>query len=194
MARIGYSEQIKDKATKALVEALTTVGWQVAMEAYRRKTYTNRTFNLHDSYGSAVYVDGVLQPDTKKYVNRSRSKRNDVHGHIDSDNRYAPYGLNGRRALDDFFNNLKISKRRKVTLVVAAAMWYGELVESKGFVVLDEKFVENAVQHRLAFVLPPILAKYPELKGIDPKLFRYVGVDEEYYTNQEVYDKKRSRR
>lgn len=194
MARIGYSEQIKDKATKALVEALTTVGWQVAMEAYRRKTYTNRTFNLHDSYGSAVYVDGVLQPDTKKYVNRSRSKRNDVHGHIDSDNRYAPYGLNGRRALDDFFDNLKISKRRKVTLVVAAAMWYGELVESKGFVVLDEKFVENAVQHRLAFVLPPILAKYPELKGIDPKLFRYVGVDEEYYTNQEVYDRKRSRR
>jgi hypothetical protein len=194
MARIGYSEQIKDKATKALVEALTTVGWQVAMEAYRRKTYTNRTFNLHDSYGSAVYVDGVLQPDTKKYVNRSRSKRNDVHGHIDSDNRYAPYGLNGRRALDDFFDNLKISKRRKVTLVVAAAMWYGELVESKGFIVLDEKFVENAVQHRLAFVLPPILAKYPELKGIDPKLFRYVGVDEEYYTNQEVYDRKKSRR
>ena len=194
MARIGYSEQVTDKATKALVEALTTVGWQVAMEAYRRKTYTNRTFNLHDSYGSAVYVDGVLQPDTRKYVNRSRSKRNDVHGHIDSDNRYAPYGLNGRRALDDFFNNLKISKRRKVTLVVAAAMWYGELVESKGFVVLDEMFVENAVQHRLAFVLPPILAKYPELKGIDPKLFRYVGVDEEYYTNQEVYDRKRSRR
>lgn len=194
MARIGYSEQVTDKATKALVEALTTVGWQVAMEAYRRKTYTNRTFNLHDSYGSAVYVDGVLQPDTRKYVNRSRSKRNDVHGHIDSDNRYAPYGLNGRRALDDFFNNLKISKRRKVTLVVAAAMWYGELVESKGFVVLDERFVENAVQHRLAFVLPPILAKYPELKGIDPKLFRYVGVDEEYYTNQEVYDRKRSRR
>jgi hypothetical protein len=194
MARIGYSEQIKDKATKALVEALTTVGWQVAMEAYRRKTYTNRTFNLHDSYGSAVYVDGVLQPDTKKYVNRSRSKRNDVHGHIDSDNRYAPYGLNGRRALDDFFDNLKISKRRKVTLVVAAAMWYGELVESKGFIVLDEKFVENAVQHRLAFVLPPILAKYPELKGIDPKLFRYVGVDEEYYTNQEVYGRKKSRR
>jgi hypothetical protein len=193
MAKIGYSEQIKDKATKALVEALTTVGWQVAMEAYRRKTYTNRTFNLHDSYGSAVYVDGVLQPDTKKYVNRSRSKRKNTHGHRDYDNRYAE-GVDGRRALDDFFDNLKISKRRKVTLVVAAAMWYGELVESKGFVVLDENFVESAVSHRLAFVLPPILAKYPELKGIDPKLFRYVGVDEEYYTNQEVYDRKKSRR
>lgn len=194
MARIRFVEQIKDRAIKALVEALTTIGYQVALEAYRRKTYTNRTFNLHDSYGSAVFVDGVLIPDSKKYVNRARSKRNDVHGHIDSDNRYAPYGLNGRRALDDFFNNLKVSKRKKVTLVVAAAMWYGELVESKGYVVLDERFVSNAVSHRLAFVLPPILAKYPELKGIDPKLFQHIGVDEEYYTNQEVYDRKRSKR
>jgi hypothetical protein len=194
MARIGYSEQVKDKATKALVEALTTVGWQVAMEAYRRKTYTNRTFNLHDSYGSAVYVDGVLQPDTKKYVNRSRSKRNDVHGHIDSDNRYAPYGLNGRRALDDFFRTVEVSKKNKITLVVAAAMWYGEIVESKGYVVFDEQTVKREVAQRLLFVLPPILDKYPELKGFTPTLLRYIGVDEEYYTNQEVYDRKKSRR
>jgi hypothetical protein len=188
MARIGYSEQIKDKATKALVEALTTVGWQVAMEAYRRKTYTNRTFNLHDSYGSAVYVDGVLQPDTKKYVNRSRSNRRNTHGHADSDNRYAKTGgLSGRQALDDFFRTVEVSKKNKITLVVAAAMWYGEIVESKGYVVFDEQIVKREVAQRLLFVLPPILDKYPELKGFTPTLLRYIGVDEEYYNTQYLF-------
>lgn len=188
MARIRYSEQIKDKATKALVEALTTIGWQVAMEAYRRKTYTNRTYNLHDSYGSAVFVNGVIVPDSKKYVNRSRSTRRNTHGHADSDNRYAKTGgLTGRQALDDFFKTVVVSKKNKITLVVAAAMWYGEIVESKGYVVFDESFVKREVAQRLLFVLPPILDKYPELKGFAPTLMRYIGIDEEYYNTQYLF-------
>lgn len=188
MARIRYGEQIKDKATKALVEALTTVGWQVAMEAYREKTYTNRTFNLHDSYGSAVFVNGVIVPDSKKYVNRSRSNRRNTHGHADSDNRYAKTGgLSGRQALDDFFRTVEVSKKNKITLVVAAAMWYGEIVESKGYVVFDEQTVKREVAQRLLFVLPPILDKYPELKGFTPTLLRYIGVDEEYYNTQYLF-------
>lgn len=188
MARIRYGEQIKDKATKALVEALTTIGWQVAMEAYREKTYTNRTFNLHDSYGSAVFVNGVIVPDSKKYVNRSRSNRRNTHGHADSDNRYAKTGgLSGRQALDDFFRTVEVSKKNKITLVVAAAMWYGEIVESKGYVVFDEQTVKREVAQRLLFVLPPILDKYPELKGFTPTLLRYIGVDEEYYNTQYLF-------
>jgi hypothetical protein len=188
MARIRYGEQIKDKATKALVEALTTIGWQVAMEAYRKKTYTNRTFNLHDSYGSAVFVNGVIVPDSKKYVNRSRSNRRNTHGHADSDNRYAKTGgLSGRQALDDFFSTVVVSKKNKITLVVAAAMWYGEIVESKGYVVFDEQMVKREVAQRLLFVLPPVLDKYPELKGLTPTLLRYIGVDEEYYNTQYLF-------
>lgn len=192
MARIGYGSVIKDKATKALVEALTTIGWQVAMEAYRKKTYTNRTFNLHDSYGSAVFVNGVIVPDSKKYVNRSRSKRKNTHGHRDYDNRYAE-GVDGRRALDDFFASVKVSKKNKITLVVAAAMWYGEIVESKGYVVFDEQLVKREVAQRLLFVLPPILAKYPELKRFTPTLMRYIGIDEEYYYTQELFKQQRRR-
>lgn len=177
MARLRYSEQIKDKATKALVEALTTIGWQVAMEAYRRKTYTNRTYNLHDSYGSAVYVDGHLVPDSIKYVNRARSKREDWHGHG------IPEARTGRQALHRFFENSHwiVRKKDQITVVVAAAMWYGDIVESKGYVVLDEQFVKNAVSHRIAFVLPQVLAKYPELKGLEPMIRRWVGIDEVYY-------------
>lgn len=176
MARIGYGSVIKDKATKALVEALTTVGWQVAMAAYRRKTYTNRTFNLHDSYGSAVYVDGNLVPDSIKYVNRARSKRADRHGHSITG------AKTGREALNRFFNQAWVVRNKdRVTLVVAAAMWYGDIVESKGYVVLDEKFVKSETSRRLATVLPSIISKYPELKGLEPMLRRWIGIDETYY-------------
>ena len=176
MAILRYSELIKDKATKALVGALTTIGWQVAMEAYRRKTYTNRTYNLHDSYGSAVYVDGKLVPDSIKYVNRARSKKADRHGHAITG------AKTGREALKRFFDQAwVVRKKDRVTLVVAAAMWYGDIVESKGYVVLDEMFVKNAISHRLASVLPQVLAKYPELKGFEPMFRRWIGIDETYY-------------
>lgn len=174
--RIRYSEQIKDRATEVFVEALTVVGYQVALEAYRRKTYTNRTFNLHDSYGSAVFVDGHLIPESIRYVNRTRSKRADRSGR-------APMGAKtGREALRRFLDNAWIVRKKdRVTLVVAASMWYGEHVESKGYEVLDEEFVESEISHRLSIVLPRILAKYPDLKGLEPMIRRWVGIDEVYY-------------
>lgn len=176
MAKIRYGEVIKEKATKAIVEALTTIGWEVAMEAYRRKTFTNRTYNLHDSYGSAVFVDGKLVPDSIKYVNRARSSRADRHGHSITGAR------TGREALVRFLNQAwTVRKKDHITLVVAAAMWYGEIVESKGYVVLDEQFVKREVSNKLAHKLPSIVAKYPELKGIEPMLRRWVGIDEVYH-------------
>lgn len=176
MARIKIGGQVKDKATKAVVEALTTIGWQVALEAYRRRTYTNRTYNLHDSYGSAVFVNGVIVPDSIKYIERAMSKRQDTHGH-------AIHGAKtGREALHRFLKQPWIVRKKdRITLVIAAAMWYGDILESKGYVVLDEEFVKSAVSHRLGFVLPQVLAKYPELKGFAPMIRRWIGIDEVYY-------------
>lgn len=176
MARIKYGEQVKDKVTKAVVETLTTIGWQVALEAYRRKTYTNRTYNLHDSYGSAVFVNGVLVPDSIKYVERAMSKKRDTHGHA------VTGAKTGREALQRFFKQPWIVRKKDhVTLVVAAAMWYGDIVESKGYVVLDEEFVKNEISLRFKRVLPSILAKYPDLKGFEPTIRKWVGIDEVYY-------------
>lgn len=176
MARIKYGEQVKDKVTKAVVEALTTIGWQVALEAYRRKTYTNRTYNLHDSYGSAVFVDGSLVPDSIKYIERAMSKKADTHGHSITN------AKTGRDALRRFFDQAwVVRKKDHITLVVAAAMWYGDIVESKGYVVLDEQFVKNEIYLRFNRVLPSILAKYPELKGFEPTIRKWIGIDEVYY-------------
>lgn len=176
MARISYGEQVKDKATKAVVEALTTIGWQVALEAYRRRTYANRTYNLHDSYGSAVFVDGILIPDSVKVIERTRSKKASRHGHT------PPDAKTGRAALNKFLNQAWIVRKKDhITLVIAAAMWYGDIVESKGYVVLDEQFVKSAVSHRWAFIFPQILQKNPDLKGFEPMFRRWFGIDEVYY-------------
>ena len=63
-------------------------------------------------------------------------------------------------------------------------MWYGDIVESKGYVVLDERFVRNAVSHRWRYRFHQVLAKYPELKDFEPMLRRWVGIDEVYYFDQ----------
>lgn len=181
MARIRYGGNIKDKVTKAIVETLTTIGWEVALEAYRKRTYKNRTYNLHDSYGSAVFVDGVLVPDSIKHIERAMSKRPDTHGH-------AIHGAKtGRDALRRFFDQAWIVRKSDhITLVVAAAMWYGDILESKGYVVLDEQFVRNAVAHRWAYRFHQVLAKYPELKDFEPMLRRWVGIDESYYFDEKL--------
>lgn len=189
MARIRYGEQIKDKATKALVEALTTIGWEVALEAYRRKTYTNRTYNLHDSYGSAVYLDGKLIPDSIKYIERAYATNVSRAGHnlINKSGDRKGKPMSGRESLKRFFEQAWVVRNKdRITLVVAASMWYGEMVESKGYVVLDEEFVKSAVSHRLGYRLPQIIAKYPELKGLEPMLRKWIGIDEYYYYGHQL--------
>lgn len=180
MARIRYGEQVKDRATKALVEALTTIGYEVALSAYRQKTYTNRTYNLHDSYGSAVYVDGQLVPDSIKFIERAYSKGVRGHSHNVVDKEGTE--LSGRASIKRFFEKPWIVRKKDhITLVVAAAMWYADILEKKKYVVLDKDFVKSEVSRKISKVLPPILAKYPELKGFEPMFRRWIGIDEVYY-------------
>ena len=60
------------------------------------------------------------------------------------------------------------------------------ILEYKGYVVLDEQFVKNAVSQKLNAKLPQMLAKYPELKGFEPVIRQWVGIDEEYYIDLRV--------
>lgn len=78
----------------------------------------SRTGALHDSFGSAVYVDGVLQKDTIRFVDDStwRNERN---------NRW-----NGRRELLEYFHRIKPrSKKNEVSIVVIAAVPYALFLE-----------------------------------------------------------------
>lgn len=175
MATIRYGSVVKDKLTKVLVEAFTSLGYFAALTAYREHSFQHRTYNLHDSYGSAVFVNGKLVRDSIKFVNRSRSKKKDTHSHSIGG------AKTGREALIRFFENTHIGRSNNyITIVVAAAMWYAENVESKGFTVLNENTVKNYIAQNYQKSITPILQKY----GMDefaPVVKKWLGIDEVYY-------------
>ena len=52
--------QKKGKIMNALIDELTKDGEELIKLAYNTRGWRNDTYNLHDSYASAVYVHGVL--------------------------------------------------------------------------------------------------------------------------------------
>lgn len=174
---IKIDGNIKDYIMRDIAQSLASIGWKVALEAYRQHTYTNRTYNLHDSYGSAVFIEGKLVEGSIRYVERAMSKKEDRHGHSISESR------TGRQALHRFFENSHwiVRKKDQITVVVAAAMWYADIVESKGYVVLDEQFVKREIQNQINNN-PELLNKMKEKYGFDATTVRrWLGIDEVYY-------------
>ena len=79
----------------------------------------SRLGNLHDSIGSAVYVDGRLREDTIRFVDDERwSKRAD------------PRFGKGRDVLNDYFRFTAPPRRKdSIVLVMVAAMPYAQFLE-----------------------------------------------------------------
>ena len=166
--------EIKDAFTRDLVNALAKLGGEAVLYAYRKKSFKNRTFNLHDSYGSAVYVNGVLQEGTMKYAGGQMSHRP---GFLKQTGgapkkkrsklgaRNYRYGKNGRDVLHVFFRGNEWYKGHKfgksgIVLVVVAAMWYAGMLAKKGYRVtgaateylnrnMDRVVREVAAKHNL---------------------------------------------
>lgn len=186
-AKIG--EQIKDALTRDLVNACATLGYKAAMDAYRNHTYQHRTYALHDSYGSAVYLDGRLVPETIRYVNRARQKKGDVRGWRGSSDPEGMRGKNfdtGRKALQAYLENPpRMSRRKKgITILVVAAQWYAMILEGKGYTVLDPRTVASSITYNFDSYITPILDKYG-MKTFAPKLRRDLGVDQFFVQDQD---------
>ena len=186
-ARIG--EQIKDALTRDLVNACATLGYKAAMDAYRNHTYQHRTYALHDSYGSAVYLDGRLVPETIRYINRARQTKSDIRGWRGSSDPEGMRGKNfdtGRKALQAYLENPpRMSKRSKgITILVVAAQWYAMILEGKGYVVLNPRTVASSITYNFDSYITPILEKYG-MKKFAPKLRRDLGVDQFFIQDQD---------
>lgn len=169
---------ISDNIQRALIRAFTELGRKAAMEAYRRarfggKTYKDRTYNLNTSYGSAVYVNGVLIEDSITSVNSG--------GYTKPDKR-APSGYEtGDRALKTYFKTaFVVRKRDTYTILVAAAMWYASMVEKKGFKVIALDAAKEYIAKNFDFVVGPILRQHG-LEHIMPTLRKGIGVDVEHF-------------
>ena len=59
---------------KALISQLADDGEKAIRQAYEGREFTNRTYNLHDSYGSAVYYNGNLVKSSIRYIGAEMAK------------------------------------------------------------------------------------------------------------------------
>lgn len=168
---------IANDMQRALIRAFTELGRKAATDAYRRarfggKTYKDRTYNLNTSYGSAVYLNGVLIEDSITSVNSG--------GYTKPDKR-APSGYEtGDRALKTYFKTaFVVRKRDTYTILVAAAMWYASMVEKKGYKVIEIDAAREYIAKNFDNVVGPVLKQYG-LESFLPTLRKGMGVDIEY--------------
>ena len=125
---------------KALISQLADDGEKAIREAYEGREFTNRTYNLHDSYGSAVYYNGTLVKSSIRYVGAEMAEE---------DERY------GRNEVNDFFANYRPKNRKGIDLVIVAAMFYADILEEgKGrlkrkykVIAEGEDYMKNVATH-----------------------------------------------
>ena len=125
---------------KALISQLADDGEKAIREAYEGREFTNRTYNLPDSYGSAVYYNGTLVTSSIRYVGAEMAEE---------DERY------GRNEVNDFFSNYKPKNRKGIDLVIVAAMFYADILEEgKGrlkrkykVIAEGEDYMKNVATH-----------------------------------------------
>lgn len=121
---------ISENPTHKVLLSLANKGEDIINEAYRRRDWFDVTGNLHDSFVSAVFLNGKLERDTIRYVGTEdaiKSKK------IDGQNVYGRDEAN--RFMIDYERSLKGSTG--ITLVIAAAMYYSSILENRGYRVIS---------------------------------------------------------
>lgn len=120
MAYIKLSDGVKKGFEQDMVAALTTLGYYAMMDAYGKHSFTHRTRNLHDSYASAVYVNGNLIESSIRYVGGVVSKEADP-----------VTKKTGRETVNDYLHSHRYgAANNEIVLVVIAAMYYAGILEA----------------------------------------------------------------
>lgn len=142
----GFSQKWRNEAVSKLVTELTELGQKVCKEAIAQKGYKNQLYNLHDSIGSAVYVNGKIVPSSRRYAESKMStepyknKGNSGHGEF----------ITGREALDKYWaeHPTLTNTTNAVELVVIAATFYAGILEDRGIQVMSvaRNYIENEMQ------------------------------------------------
>lgn len=142
---MAKKSNLKDRFLNQLIDELTSEGYAAILQAYYTRDFTNRTYNLHDSYGSAVYYNGRLIKNTIRYVGAEKHFKDIFMGknwywrnsRSMPDFRGVRYDkkdeifMTGRTEVMDFFSQYTPPKKG-LQLVVIAAMWYANVLEKGG--------------------------------------------------------------
>lgn len=104
-----------------LAKKLAKDGESIIKKAFEQANFDKgKTQNLHDSYGSAVYYNRKIYPNSKRFLSA-----------LATSSKYDPYDdqyITGRRAIQEFFGTYRPSTD-DMQLVIAVAMFYGEIIE-----------------------------------------------------------------
>lgn len=114
--------EIKSKVIQEYASFLASEGKSLIEAAYYGRDFNNRTYNLHDSYGSCVFYNGAEIPNTRRYIGQAARER--VKGDNDQ-------WVSGREEIDKYFNSYK-SNFKGFELVTAVAIYYGKFLERGG--------------------------------------------------------------
>ena len=99
---------------------LSDEGGKLIEQAVNSRDYTHRTLNLHDSYGSAVYLNGALVERSIRTLPAQATKAK----------KYKGSNLKGSEEIMKYFQSYK--PKSDIELLVAAAMPYGVVLEKGG--------------------------------------------------------------
>ena len=132
-----------EERLEAVIRQATEIGEKACRYAlqragYYKETVTNYepTYNIIDAIGSAVYVDGVLRPETKRYAVDSEMAKD-----LYKDKGWGGTGeyISGRQALERNWENNKTLNSRKnvVEIVCVAATFYSGILESRNVQVIS---------------------------------------------------------
>lgn len=105
-----------------IYQDLIAEGQRLVEKAYEEKSFINRTYNLADSYGSCLFVDGKEYPNSRYYLHNLKQAR--------APYKYAGEEVYGREAVARFFDNFdKAQSKGRIMLVVVAAAPYARVLE-----------------------------------------------------------------
>ena len=130
----------RNKYIDNLISQLARDGEQALHDAYYGRGFNNRTYNLHHSYGSALYYNCTLVKSSIRYVGAEMAEE---------DERY------GRNEVNEFFSNYRPKNRKGIDLVIVAAMFYADILEEgKGklkrkykVIAEGEDYMKNVATH-----------------------------------------------
>ena len=116
--------------------------------------WRHRLGNLHDSFASAVYVNGVVVKTSIQYLDNPISKG------VDERTK-----KNGRATVNDYLKRVSFGKKNnEVVLVVVAAMFYTRILENTSsrmsgrYVVITP--ARNFIDSQWHSYVSPVYAKY----------------------------------
>lgn len=134
--------------TDKVVEILANEGARLIRKAYESKKWNDQTYNLHNSYVSAVFVKGKLVETSIRYLS-DEPKKPDPNGKKPYwPTEYRPFSgsfdiESGRKEAENFLASYgKTHKTHGVRLIVAAPMFYSGFLEAKGYQVISSIYAD----------------------------------------------------